>query len=463
VEYLRRLAEGAGGDTDLAFELGNAYMRVARVQGVPVSFNLGQIDQADESLRMAEKFMGSVRAAQPANRVAMLRSAQIALDRMSLASLRRRNEETLTFARKSEEWLAKYESTGKIDPSEATVVANTYLNLGNRYAFLDQFDQAVRLSRHAKDIALAAGNRSTAGGAMWALANALHRKGDVEEALQAIRESVRLLESAPQTTKSLTEMSVAGALITEGMILASHTGIGVNRPEEAIAPLERVIAISDAFAGRDVNDSESRNRLFAASMVLGQIMVKKDAGRALEIYDHTLDRLAELPKNASARRKEAWILANSTYALRKLGRNAEARRRLDLCLAHLKELNLYPADGIPPEVNEALRALGDHEAATGSIPKAIEVFDDLRRRIAAGNPETGLEAAVELSSAYTELIGLHRRIGQNEPASDLETRRLELWRRWSAKLPNNSLVSRQLADASKPIQTATASEKRLQR
>ena len=254
-------------------------------------------------------------------------------------------------------------------------------------------------------------------------------------------------------------MSVAGALVTEGMILASHTGIGLNRPEEAVAPLERAIAISDEFARRDVNDSESRNRLFAASTVLAQIVVKKDARRALEIYDHTLDRLAELPKNASARRKEAWILANSTYALRKLGRSAEARRRLDLCLAHLKELNLYPADGIPPEVNEALRALADHEAATGSIPRAIEVYDDLRRRIAAGNPETGLEAAVALSSVYTDLIGLHRRIGQNDLASDLETRRLELWRRWSAKLPNNSLVSRQLADASKPIQTVSAVER----
>src|SRR5262249_14306048 len=150
----------------LAFELGNAYMRVARVQGVPVSFTLGHTEQADESLQMAEKFMSSVLAAQPGNRIAMLRSAQIALDRMSLASLRRRNEETVRFAGKSAEWLAKYESTGKIDPSEATVVANTYLNLGNRYAFLDQFDQAARLSRHAKDIALAAGHRFTAGGAM---------------------------------------------------------------------------------------------------------------------------------------------------------------------------------------------------------------------------------------------------------------------------------------------------------
>src|SRR5262249_4719060 len=39
LEYLRRISADAHGDPDLVLELGNAYMRVARVQGVPISSN----------------------------------------------------------------------------------------------------------------------------------------------------------------------------------------------------------------------------------------------------------------------------------------------------------------------------------------------------------------------------------------------------------------------------------------
>jgi len=44
---------------------------------------------------MAEKFIRPVLAAAPANRMALLRSAQIAHDRMLLARLNGRNEEAL--------------------------------------------------------------------------------------------------------------------------------------------------------------------------------------------------------------------------------------------------------------------------------------------------------------------------------------------------------------------------------
>ena len=87
LEYLQRSVAGRAGRPELALEVGNAYMRVARVQGVPIAANLGQMDQADRNLRIAEKFIQTTLAAQPGNRMAMLRSAQIAHDRMVLARL----------------------------------------------------------------------------------------------------------------------------------------------------------------------------------------------------------------------------------------------------------------------------------------------------------------------------------------------------------------------------------------
>jgi len=41
----------------LALEVGNAYMRVARVQGVPIGPNLGQLDKATANLKIADGMM----------------------------------------------------------------------------------------------------------------------------------------------------------------------------------------------------------------------------------------------------------------------------------------------------------------------------------------------------------------------------------------------------------------------
>ena len=130
LEYLRRLAADVRGDPELALEVGNAYMRVARVQGVPIAPNLGQMDQAAKNLRIAQGFIDSVLASHPANRIAILRSAQIAHDRMILARLSGRRDEALAFARKSAEWLQKFHA-GKSDKSEASALLNTYLNVAD--------------------------------------------------------------------------------------------------------------------------------------------------------------------------------------------------------------------------------------------------------------------------------------------------------------------------------------------
>jgi hypothetical protein len=127
LEYLRRLSGNTPGDPELALELGHAYVRVARVQGVPISPNLGQMDQAEQNLRIAEGLIQSVLVSQPANRSALLRAAQIAHDRMLLARLQgNRGDEAQAFARKSSDWLEKF-NAGKSDKPEATPVLTTLL------------------------------------------------------------------------------------------------------------------------------------------------------------------------------------------------------------------------------------------------------------------------------------------------------------------------------------------------
>ncbi|HEU4689083.1 MAG TPA: serine/threonine-protein kinase, partial [Vicinamibacterales bacterium] len=65
LSYLNQLADDARADPELALELGTAYMRVARVQGVPISPNLGQLEQAEETLQIAEPLIDAAIAARP--------------------------------------------------------------------------------------------------------------------------------------------------------------------------------------------------------------------------------------------------------------------------------------------------------------------------------------------------------------------------------------------------------------
>jgi hypothetical protein len=67
-------------------------------------------------------------------------------------------------------------------------------------------------------------------------------------------------------------------------------------------------------------------------------------------------------------------------------------------------------------------------------------------RLAAGGaqPETRLSDAVTLSHIWASMAALRRRAGE-EAASALEKQRLDLWRQWDRKLPDNAFIRRQIA------------------
>ena len=64
------------------------------------------------------------------------------------------------------------------------------------------------------------------------------------------------------------------------------------------------------------------------------------------------------------------------YALRRMGRTAEARQRIDAAMAILRDLKDYPAASVilGDESDAALRALGDHYAETGDTAAAIRTL-----------------------------------------------------------------------------------------
>ncbi len=436
LEYLRRLAADARNDPALAVDVGNAYMRVARVQGVPISPNLGQMDRAEETLRLADGLVQPVLASNPANRLALLRSAQIAHDRMILARFGGRRDEARALAHRSAEAL---ETFGARRGDELVVqdVLATYLNVARQYVADGEFGDGLTLLDHAIAIGRSFDVKSYLGNFFWAKAEMLQDRGDLEGAMRAVDESLQMLNQGSDGTGRGSNMfNSVHALNLKGKILGQDKTVSMERFDEAAATLGRSFTVSDDVVHQDPRDQLSRNRLADAGVNLGDVLRHVDVSRSLDIYDHTLRHLAEITENSAFRRFEVSALAGSSYSLRQLGRSREARQRLDAAFDRLKQLKLYPARKVSPgsEAEDALVALADYDAGAGDFQRAIDRYEEILTLTRAANarPETSLSDAVDRSNLYGAEAAVHRRAGR------------DLWQLWARNLPNNDFVERQI-------------------
>jgi serine/threonine-protein kinase len=453
LEYLGRLADDARGDPELALDVGTAYMRVARVQGIPISPNLGQLEQADKTLTIAKALIDSVLAARPDNRTAFFRQAQIAHDRMIVAGLRRPDDEALPLARQSAAWLDRYLAGGPVDASEGRQVVLALNNVGNRFRLENEFDEALRLVRRGLEIARAAPDlRNQLGGLLIGMGRIQRDRGALDAALEAYGQAVSTLDPASRPGREPGyERTFALAMIDRAETLAGNGRVSAGRPDEAIALLRKAFAIADENAHEDPNDAESRSMLSSGGRPLAELLRDVDAAQSLEVYDHMLRHLAEIANNSVFRRNEVRAFAGSTYALRRLGRGADVKPRLDAAFARLRELKLYPADKIElgSEPHDALMALAEHHVAQGDMRAALAVCDDVLKGIATSEsrPEERLRDAAAMSQLYASIAAIQRKAGQTERAAVLEARRRELWEGWDRKLPRNPFIAARLSAA----------------
>jgi serine/threonine protein kinase len=464
LEYLERLGSEVrpsrwGGpsqlETDLALEIGEAYLEVARIQGVPGRSNLGQFAPAKESLSRARRFVDSVQpaGATPSRRRALMLSAEIAHDAMILAQTERRQSEAIQFSKDAAEYLATLQKELSTPmPDEASKLARLYSNIALFHSNVHQLEEAEGYARHAVELARRVENdQRLLSSALGVYSNTARFAGDLEAALQAIRESRIIAEKVASPDDHTRTLALAAALWREGLILGELNGVSMDRPGDAVPLFERSFALADDLARRDPADYTSRSYMYMAGGEWGDLLRVKDPRRALAIYDATRQRLAEVKDNPKSRRDEAGVLASSSYPLRRLGRFDESKQRIDAALAMLQGVHDYPAKSVVmgESIDMALRALGDHYADAGQTAEAIRTYEDLLEKVKAANPqpETDLRHANSLSRIYLDLANLYRRAGQSPQADALDQQREALWRGWDKKLPNNAFVQRHLTGA----------------
>ena len=238
-------------------------------------------------------------------------------------------------------------------------------------------------------------------------------------------------------------------LLREGFILGEDGGVSLERPDEAIVPLRDAFEMHEAGARRDPNDYTSRTRVGTSGRELGDILRWRAPEEAIAVYDAALVRLGEIKNNVKARRDTALILANSSYALRRVNRSAEAKRRLDEALAILKDTKDYPSDrvALDSEVCALLQAVADHQADEGRHEEAVRAYEQLVEQVMATKPDidNNLRDAYGVSLMYQNLGRLHRLSGGTDKAEAVRAKTLALWNHWNGKLPNNPFVLRRLA------------------
>jgi serine/threonine protein kinase len=433
-EYLDGLSREVHNDPDLRLELANGYLLTAQVQGVPISPNLGQFKEAKVSLGKAAAQAESVLAASPQRADALLLAAEIEQDKMVVADYEQNWPEVRAHAAKGVGYLEilSLHPTG----TQARDASRLFMNTAQGYLNLHQYSDAIRYVRRGLQLAQSSsGPPSGTAQGLSLLANAMRQSGDLEGALQSITEARAMGETAQFPNETLRALGLYAILWRQGLILGEDENVSLNRPDDAIEPLQKAYDLVDLFASKDPNDATFRDRVGTAGQQLADILRHRDPVRALAIYDHTLLRLREVRNNVSARRQEARVLAHSSYPLRTLHRTGEAGQRIADAFALLKPMGLPATPG--GEWDDAMRALADQQAATGHLDLAQQTLLDLQAKLQTAHPapETDLHNAASLSRLYASLARIDNLIGQREEAEKFETMRQKLSRIWNRPLP----------------------------
>jgi serine/threonine protein kinase len=467
LQYLEGLYAESHGNLDLMQEVSDGYWRLARIQGVNAEPNLGDTQKAEQSLKKADRLMEGVLQARPRDAGVLFRSAVIATDRVIQADTEGRREDEQVHARKAIERLnaflrfrdpahpVKLEGLMRDgNPQQAEVVgaATLFLNVAISYVNIHSYEEGERCARRAVELLHGVGSAADiTGQALSVVANALRYQGNLEGALSAIRESRELLKTASFANETQRLYGTYAVLMREGRLLGEVDGINLGRSAEAASVLQQALDIADSFARKDPTDASSRARAATAVRELGAVLIDRDPRRAVAVYGLGIRRLQEMHNNVKNRRDLARLFANSSFALRRLHRNAEAKARIDESFAILREVKDYPSDRIPlgSSAYAAVWALAEYECGLGHPGRALDMYEDLLKRALAAGPQVqeSLADANMLSDLYATMAGLARQTRREDRASALKLQRLSLWRGWAARLPNNKYIQGQLNEA----------------
>jgi serine/threonine protein kinase/tetratricopeptide (TPR) repeat protein len=464
LQYLTSLSTDVHGDKDLALEIAYAYVRVAHAQGDPTSPNLGQFGEAEANLTRASGFVDPILAQDPTNPRALFIATTIAHDRLTLADNRGDKAGEMKHAADAAWLIERFMSTHPVEQHDLYSMRYFYVNIAGAFYEGRKFDQVMLYNQRGLDIPVP-GSRANAlrGAILENLAAAQWQTGDLDGAVKTSHESLGFQQAEAASGHPALLLNLADGYDLEGKILGRQDAEpSLGRSRDALADFQKAFDIAEDLASKDSADYLGRHYIAGSGLEMGNILRHNDPEKALAVYEHSLVRIREAKPNASSERDEAALLVSSSYVLRWLDRENDAKRRLTRAFELLHAAELYPADKVEPmsDLYDALRAQADDHAESGESAKAIDAYQQLLDKMMAwpSDGQNDLRDATCVSRTWTALASLQRRAGRSDEANRLEAQRTELWNHWQSKLPNAQFLLRQslVQIASRPVFSSAA-------
>jgi eukaryotic-like serine/threonine-protein kinase len=348
LDYLDNLGRSAGRDPELLNEVGTAYFKVAKVEGMPGQANLGKTDDALNNFQKAIDFERRAAARDPKywRELADIEStfAYAAMLSGHLAEARKALEEAAPL-------LDRLRAEKPDDPSLLMMGASMAVHRGDLTAYeghpengLPFYQQAFAFTRDYARV-----KPGKLANAREHLASTLVAEGFAEnekfdEALATLEETEPLIDgllaAEPDNPIYLRQkMTVAN---DESGIYDNETGKSLNKPAEAVAAGKEYVALAQRLVDADPQNASARLSLGIACYKLSYPLGKTDPGEALKMAQRAVkvfdDDLARTPKDRLLRSRRAMALRYLSYALNRSHKPDEARQAAEQAIEVERQL-----------------------------------------------------------------------------------------------------------------------------
>jgi hypothetical protein len=226
--------------------------------------------------------------------------------------------------------------------------------------------------------------------------------------------------------------------------------LSLERREEAASFLEMSFHVFGKQVESDGHDADALANFVRSGLKLGRIAAVDQPRAAVAIYDRVLSRVRPSARDSALRKNyRIRLLAESSIAMRKLGRPGEARARLEAAIGELREARQWPPRTLTPTstTEPVVRAHAESKAAEGEIAEAAAIYENA---ILVMRPQ--VKSHEDLEHAYGFSLKLQTAAewldrGNPGAAAQLRSENLDLWRHWEKKAPDSGFVRTQLRAA----------------
>jgi eukaryotic-like serine/threonine-protein kinase len=440
--YLENLAEEAGQDPSLQFELATAYEKVGDVQGNPRGPNLGHADAARQSLQKGLKLVETLVADRPNDIEARKLRARIhyklgdlQLDRGDVAAALESFRQALSGAEVLTS-KAPNDSAGYLLMGGGyNRIGEAELRQGEISAGLDNFEKASKLFSHWETESSSDPSGSGLAEAHMRIGHGLMQRGDLSGALKSFRQALVLREKLRQASPAhlLNRRELSSIYRMAGNVLGDPRYLNLGKPAAALVYYRKSMAIDQELAAVDLKDARARLDLSISYGKVGTALRDLDSRQSTEILRQALtlteSLLKSAPGNAQLLDLQALNYAGLAYALWKTGDRQVAVETYRQALGvHEK---IPPGDpewlvfrqnlaSICLEFGDLLLESGDAWAAQQRYEEALAVL----RALAPSNPNR-IIWQLALADCYERMGKLHAALGANSKTP--RTQRIQHW------------------------------------